>query len=322
MALALISLAFVHRWLESILHLGEGQNRRGLSQKGTPMTASQLASQQSELQELASRLSTVPPPEKLTVLSRMIALDAASVDCQVAVPPAQSVPDYQTPGYIKARRFLGVLNENSIDRIPNLSGPAVQAILADFDTPDPLITAIAVRHAGRLANDDSVERLVPVVQRGAVFDDPYVRKAAALAILNLHQTKASYINRFKLGPTLRGLVEDSNLNVAANAVAALTEINSGRVDPLFVPTGTTVNNLLAAIDQATEWSQVEILDFVATYRPQDVADARGIIARVISRLSHANPAVVLSAVRCCLQMNSFVDNPPKCAIRSQKLFCR
>jgi vesicle coat complex subunit len=129
--------------------------------------------------------------------------------------------------------------------------------------------------------------------------------------LHLHQTKASYINRFKLGPVLKGLVEDSNLNVAANAVASLTEINASRADPIFVPSGTTGNNLLAAIDQATEWSQVEILDFVTTYQPQDSGDARGIIARVVSRLSHANPAVVISAVRCRLQMNTFADDPAK-----------
>jgi len=149
---------------------------------------------------------------------------------------------------------------------------------------------------------------VPCGPVWASSDDPYVRKAAALAILSLHETKPSFVDRFKLGPILKNLVEDSNPNVAANAVAALTEINTSRGKPLFTPTSTTVNNLLAAIDQATEWSQVSILDFVSTYKARDAADARGVIARVSSRLSHANAAVILSAVRCCMQMNTFVDD--------------
>jgi hypothetical protein len=215
------------------------------------------------------------------------------------------------PTYIKARRFVSVLNENYTDRLPNLVQGHVQAILMDFDRPDPLVKGIAVRHAGRAATDETADRLVPVIQRGAQNDDPYVRKAAALAILNLNQTKPSFISKYKLTPVLKQLVEDSNLNVAANAVAALTEINQGLAQPLFVPGGNTINNLLAAIDQATEWSQVEILDFVSTYIPLDGTEARGIIQRVSSRLSHANAAVVLSAVRCSLQMNSFLDDQAK-----------
>jgi vesicle coat complex subunit len=145
------------------------------------------------------------------------------------------------------------------------------------------------------------DRVARVIQRGATSDDPSVRKAAALAILNFHLTRPSYIDRFKLGLVLKGLVEDSNLNVAA-----LTEINMGRADPLFGPSGTTANNLLAAIDTATEWSQIQILDFVATYKPEDSGEARGIIARTVPRQSHANPTV-----RCCLQMNTFVDDHSK-----------
>lgn len=187
----------------------------------------------------------------------------------------------------------------------------VQGILSDFEKNDGLLKGIAVRHAGKMANDETVNKLVPIIVRGASSDDPYVRKTAALAILNLNQTKPSYIDKFKLGPVLKNLVEDSNPNVAANAVSALTEINQSRAEPLFIPQSNSVNNLLAAIDQATEWSQVEILDFVSTYKPQDATDARGIIARVSSRLSHVNSAVVLSAIRCCLQMNLYVDDQAK-----------
>lgn len=274
------------------------------------MTAA--AVQQGELAELASRMSSPNLPDRLPALARVAALDSQCVDCSSVYPMVQNVPDQSNPKeYIRGRRYVGILNEQYLETNPNMTQHVIQSIQQDFEKMDPLLKGIAVRHAGKLANDETIEKLVPIILRGASSDDPYVRKASALAILNLHETKPSFIDRFKLGPILKNLVEDSNPNVAANAVATLTEINLERVDPLFVPTSQTVNNLLAAIDQATEWSQVEILDFVATYRPQDAADARGVIARVSSRLSHANAAVVLSAIRCCLQMNLHIDDQAK-----------
>lgn len=274
-------------------------------------TQRQIAIQQGELQELATKLQTTQG-DRVPILGRIVALDAQGVNCSQVLPMCIHAPDYMLPtSYIKGRRFVGILDENYLDSNQNIQQQVIQSVLNDFEKPDPLLKGIAVRHAGKLANDGNVDKLVPVILRGASSDDPYVRKASALAILNLHHTKPSFIDRFKLGPILKNLVEDSNPNVAANAVAALTEINSQRGDLLFSPNSQTVNNLLAAIDQATEWSQVEILDFVSTYRPRDVSDARGIIARVSSRLSHANSAVVLSAIRCCLQMNMFIDDQAK-----------
>lgn len=276
------------------------------------MTARQQAIQQSELQELVVKLSTSQGNDKVNALGRIVALDAQSVDCLAVLPLVQQVPQVGQPGYTRARRFVGILNEHYIERTnKNVALEITNTISRDFRQASAQDRAIAVRHAGHLANDETVDKLVQVIQLGASSDDPYVRKAAALAILNLHETKPSYIDQFKLGGILKNLVEDSNANVAANAVAALTEINESRSEMLFIPTSTTVNNLLAAIDQATEWSQAEILDFVSTYKPRDAGDARGVIGRVTSRLSHANAAVVLSAIRCCLRMNQFVDDQAK-----------
>lgn len=276
------------------------------------MTARQQAVQQGELQELATKLTVSQSSERVNSLGRIVALDARSVDCLPVLTLAQQVPDYTQSNFTRARRFVGILNENYIDKADkSVVAQIAHSILQDFERPNPQVKAIAVRHAGRLANDETVEKLCPVLLRSASSDDPYVRKSTALAILNFHETKPSYIDTFKLGKILKHLVADTNPNVAANAVAALTEINESRMEPLFTPNLSTVNNLLASIDQATEWSQVEILDFVSTYKPENSADARGIISRVASRLSHANAAVVLSAIRCCMRMNMFVDDQAK-----------
>ena len=277
-------------------------------------TKRQQELQQNELHELAAKLSdsACNLNDRLQAVGRIVAMDAQGVDCTSIFNHVLAFNETMTKqdGYIRMRRYVGVLSENYMTS-DQVTQRVIRSVVNDFGKPIPLVKGLAVRQAGRMLDDATTAKFVDVIKRGAIDNDPYVRKAAALAILNLHEAKPSNIETYDLAQLLKRLVEDSNPNVAANAVAALTEINEGRVSPIFTPNSSTVNNLLAAIDQATEWSQIEILDFVSTYKPKDTADARGIIQRVTSRLSHANAAVVLSAIRCCLQMNLFVDDQAK-----------
>lgn len=277
-------------------------------------TKRQQELQQGELHELATRLSEPgrSASDRLQAVGRIVGMDAQGVDCSGVFPHVMAFSESVTKldEYVRLKRYVGVLSEKYTTN-DQLTQRVMRSVMGDFSKPNPLAKGLAVRQAGHLLDDTTTAKFVDVITRGASDTDPYVRKAAALAILNLHEEKPSNIETYDLAPVLKRLVEDSNPNVAANAVAALTEINEARVDPIFTPNSGTVNNLLAAIDQATEWSQIEILDFVSTYKPKDTADARGIIQRVTSRLSHANAAVVLSAIRCCLQMNTFVDDQAK-----------
>lgn len=63
----------------------------------------------------------------------------------------------------------------------------------------------------------------------------------------------------------------------------------------------TINKLLTALNECTEWGQVFILDSLATYLPQDEQEAQNVCERVTPRLSHANAAVVLSAVKVLMK---------------------
>lgn len=72
--------------------------------------------------------------------------------------------------------------------------------------------------------------------------------------------------------------------------AALTDLDT-----------TTINKLLTALNECTEWGQVFILDSLATYQPQSEQEAQNICERVTPRLSHANAAVVLSAVKVLMK---------------------
>lgn len=121
---------------------------------------------------------------------------------------------------------------------------------------------------------------------------------------------------------LKELLSDSNPMVVANAVAALSEINEssptgqplvGKVKLLnkfikviilhFIELSTsTINKLLTALNECTEWGQVFILDSLSNYTPRDEREAQSICERITPRLAHANAAVVLSAVKVLIKM--------------------
>ena len=82
-------------------------------------------------------------------------------------------------------------------------------------------------------------------------------------------------------------------------MAALTEIadSTATASQYFEMNSATINKLLTALNECTEWGQIFILDSLANYVPRDEKEAQSICERVTPRLSHANAAVVLSAVK-------------------------
>jgi vesicle coat complex subunit len=63
--------------------------------------------------------------------------------------------------------------------------------------------------------------------------------------------------------------ERISLQVVANAVAALSEIaEQSPQTKVFDLNGPTINKLLTALNECTEWGQVFILDAIANYAPR------------------------------------------------------
>nr|CAI9701743.1 unnamed protein product [Rangifer tarandus platyrhynchus] len=138
---------------------------------------------------------------------------------------------------------------------------AVNSFVKDFEGPNPLIRALAVRTMGCIQVDKITEYLY------------------------------------------------SNPMVVANAVAASSEISESHPNinlPDLYPQN--INKLLTALNECTEWGQIFILDCLSSHNPKDDWEAQSICEQVTPRLSHANPAVVLSAVKVLMK---FLELLPK-----------
>uniref|UniRef100_A0A1I8EMD3 AP complex subunit beta n=1 Tax=Wuchereria bancrofti TaxID=6293 RepID=A0A1I8EMD3_WUCBA len=183
---------------------------------------------------------------------------------------------------------------------PDLAIMAVNTFVKDCEDPNPLIRALAVRTMGCIRVDKITEYLCEPLRKCMKDEDPYVRKTAAVCVAKLHDINASLVEDQGFVELLNDLLSDSNPMVVANAVAALAEINESHV--LIEINSQTINKLLTALNECTEWGQVFILDALSSYQPKDEREAQNICERISPRLAHANAAVVLSTVKVLMKL--------------------
>ncbi|OHT08170.1 hypothetical protein TRFO_23375 [Tritrichomonas foetus] len=263
------------------------------------------ASISNELQEANRNLTSKDNKIRIDSMKVVINLFGQGENCSIVQP---QIANFQADDNVSMHRFVNILNDAYLKDNPGLIQPVISSILTDFDRPNPQIKALAVRQAGSIADNETAEHLVPIIKAGAQSNDPYIRKAAAMSILKVHHNSSTIIQRFNLGDDLQVLLNDPNPNVASNALCALTEINNTLATPLFDVSVKVINNLLNTIEDATEWCQIQILEFICDFKPATSDDARQIIQRIATRLIQANSGITIVAIRCCLRMCSFIEN--------------
>ncbi|XP_075983925.1 adaptor protein complex 1/2, beta subunit isoform X3 [Anticarsia gemmatalis] len=183
-------------------------------------------------------------------------------------------------------------------------------LVKDCEDSNPLIRALAVRTMGCIRVDKITEYLCEPLRKCLKDEDPYVRKTAAVCVAKLYDISSSMVEDQGFLDQLKDLLSDSNPMVVANAVAALSEINEASVSgqPLVEMNAPTINKLLTALNECTEWGQVFILDALSNYAPRDAREAHSICERITPRLAHANAAVVLSAVKVLMKLMEMVSD--------------
>ena len=182
--------------------------------------------------------------------------------------------------------------------------------LVTFQDPNPLIRALAVRTMGCIRVDKIVEYLCEPLRKCLTDPDPYVRKTAAVCVAKLYDINGELVEDQGFLDMVYDLLSDSNPMVVSNAVASLAEIaeTSALGQKVFQINTATLQKMLAALNECTEWGQVFILDSLALYTPADGREAESIIERVTPRLQHANSAVVLSAVKVMIKYMDLITS--------------
>ena len=200
---------------------------------------------------------------------------------------------------------------------PDLCILAVNTFVQDSEDPNPLVRALAIRTMGCIRVEKMVDYMEEPLRKTLRDESPYVRKTAAICVAKLFDLNPSLCLEEGFLETLQEMMGDPNPMVVANVVTALSEINEAapQVKALQI-TSNTLNKMLMALNECTEWGRVTILTTLADYLAVDVKEAEHICERVAPQFQHVNPSVVLAAVKVVfLHMRSIQPEAAKTYLR-------
>ncbi|KAJ2940227.1 hypothetical protein O0L34_g11795 [Tuta absoluta] len=258
-----------------------------------------------EIFELKSELNSDKKEKKKEAVKKVIASMTVGKDVSALFP---DVVNCMQTDNLELKKLVYLYLMNYAKSQPDMAIMAVNTFVKDCEDSNPLIRALAVRTMGCIRVDKITEYLCEPLRKCLKDEDPYVRKTAAVCVAKLYDISSSMVEDQGFLDQLKDLLSDSNPMVVANAVAALSEINEASVSghPLVEMNAPTINKLLTALNECTEWGQVFILDALSNYQPRDAREAHSICERITPRLAHANAAVVLSAVKVLMKLMEMV----------------
>lgn len=266
------------------------------------------AGKRGEIHELKEELNHASKEKKKEALKKVIQAMTVGSDVSSLFPDV--VNCMQTTSLdLKKLVYLYVINYAKAQ--PELAILAINSFRKDVnDQHNPLLRALAVRTMGCIRLEQMTEYLLEPCRKSCKDPDPYVRKTAAICIAKLYDINPELVEVNRFIDILRDMLGDQNPMVVANAVASLCEISSSSRRNYMQMNEDVIGKLLAALNECTEWGQVFILDALAMYDPPSSRVAEMILERgVMVRLSHANSAVVLSAIKVMMKFMDRIQSP-------------
>jgi AP-1 complex subunit beta-1 len=263
-------------------------------------------SKNKELAELQLELASMKPDQQKDAMKQIIASMTIGKDVSSLFP---DVVKCMRTTNVELKKLIYLYIINYAKAKPDLTFLAVAGFHSDaMDKNSPLIRALAVRTMGCIRVNMIVSYLCETLTHALKDNDPYVRKTACMCVAKLYNTSPELVRENGFIETLTGMLTDGNAIVVANSLAALAEISTLSGENQIKLRSKTLKRVLAALSEANEWSQVYILDALAMFTPKKAKQAEDIIENVTARLSHANPSVIMSAIKVVLKFLDWIEN--------------
>ncbi|KAI5691731.1 Adaptin N terminal region [Leishmania braziliensis] len=180
---------------------------------------------------------------------------------------------------------------------------AVNTFLQDTTNSSPIVRALAVRTMMCIRVASVLEYTLEPLRRAVADPDPYVRKTAAMGLGKLFHDDMRLFYQLDFKKDLVELLNDNNPMVASNAAAIVCEVNDYGSEKIE-SNSEWVNRLVYHLPECNEWGQQYILELLAAQRPCDKESAETLLTRVLPRMSHQNPAVVMGAIKVVANLAS------------------
>lgn len=173
---------------------------------------------------------------------------------------------------------------------------AINTLVQDCADGNPMVRGLALKTLSSLQQDSVIEHLEPAVKAGLLDKSAYVRRAAVLACIKLHQLSASAVQDGGFVHTLYDMIRDSDPIVVVNCICALDEI-------LMDEGGVVINQkithyILSKLQMFPTWMQIKILEILKKYKPESEDELFDMMNVMDFCLEHNSPTVMV----VCLQL--------------------
>ncbi|KAL5503884.1 APL6 [Sanghuangporus vaninii] len=250
-----------------------------------------------KIRNVRRQLETNSDREKLDALKTLIALISKGRNVSDFFP---SVVKNVASSSLEIRKLVYIFLLRYAETEPDLALLSINTFQRDLADPNPLIRAMALRVLSGI-NVPMVGNLVILAVKKCANDpSPYVRKAAALAVIKCYSMDPGHLP--SLIPIITTLVHDkSPLSIGSVAVAFQT-ICPTRLDLLH----THYRRLCRMLLDIDSWGQVHVLELLARYarsmlpKPsgEDIdPDLQLLLSSSEPLLMSQNPSVVMTVTR-------------------------
>ena len=179
---------------------------------------------------------------------------------------------------------------------PELTLLSVNTFVQDCEDKNPLIRSLDLANIASLRVQSVVEYLEPLLDKALNEGDPYGRKTAAVCVAKLYDMAPERCEEEGFILRLRKMINDTSPFVVSTAIYALHKRSLTIGRDCSGVNSKMLNRLLLCLEECSEWGQIIILDVIASYVPQDEAEAITIVEKTLPRLQHANVGVVMGCV--------------------------
>mmetsp|Transcript_12155 Transcript_12155/g.24792 ORF Transcript_12155/g.24792 Transcript_12155/m.24792 type:complete len:399 (-) Transcript_12155:2731-3927(-) len=193
------------------------------------------------------------------------------------------------------------LLSTSVSRKKDALKRTIAAMTVDAADYSPMVRALAIRTMACIQVDRIITYLCDPLRKAVRDEDPYVRKTVAIAIAKLYEISPSLAEEEGFLDHLEKMIDDPHPMVLANVIKAMESIDERKPGYYRLPREIP-RKILGALSECNEWCQVYLLEALARSKYDTPSEADEVVEGVSPRLQHANPAVVLAAVRVIINV--------------------
>lgn len=253
--------------------------------------------------DITKQLESSSDREKLDAMKRLIALISKNRPVSSYFPAV--VKNVASPN-LELRKLVYIYLLRCAPSEPDLALLSINTFQRDLADSSPLIRAMALRVLSGIRVPTVATIVLMAVRKSAADPSPYVRKAAALAVMKVY--KLDQAHHPTLLDIMTTLLRDRSPLSLGTAVLALDTIASSRLDLLHVH----FRRLCRALPDIDAWGQVDVLRVLVRYArtmlPKPVPaserqeeevdkDLKLLLTCAEPLFMNKNPAVVLAVAR-------------------------